>query len=755
MRPASLLMLLLTFAAGSAASQQLPVRSGDHPSFSRLTIAVPASQPWDARQNETGVTLTLPGFSGGFETEGIFARMRRDRVASVDTTPSTFSLSVVCDCIATAFRSGPLVVIDVADRGTRLAASPLPGPPLGAQTQSVPDTRQSPRVPSRAPFPWIGSTSPFALVQPESEGSELPVQAVRDAEHLERTVLLQQIQKDLMREVGKAASLGLLDENYEPPETVAAAIEKNSTRESPEPQPLPEAFGDASRNMRITTSMDAPLRTQSGTTASGIACPAADFPALETWGDESGFSTQIGPARNVLMNARDQLDTSAAIRLAQLYLYFGFGAEALDALRLAPALQQENPELVSIATILEYGAAAHPNAIGQFTDCPSDIALWASLSYRNLPSGTVIDTDAALRALNKLPRHLRQIAAPELSNRFLQYGAGDAAAAALRSVERLPGAVLPQTIMAQADLAIEAGDTAEGILREVIETNSPQSPQALVKLVEAKLANNEALSYETAALVEAYVQELRGTQLGRQLRRTQVIALSQSGHFDAAFAALDALSASLSPRERAELLQAVLQQLVQQATDIVFLEHVFEQDSMEIERLPTSSKLQLAARLLDLGFPAQVQTLLASITDMPRNSARQLLAARTALMLEQPFQAQAALIGIEDTEAALLRAQAKEMAGDYRAAAEIFSRNDAAAQATQAAWLAEDWRDLIGTDTPVLGSVAALGQSSLAADDAGLGPLGLADRALAESTAARDALEQLLADPMVQVTPDS
>lgn len=750
--------LLLYASVTTAQAQTLALRSGDHTTFSRITLPLSADQTWNARRTDQGVELTLPGHSGGFDQTDVFLRMKRNRIGEIVTGSDGLTLRVVCDCDATAFRSGPLLVIDVADKGTNLA-----GPSLGGRTfsavQRPPTAQRDIFVPS-VTLPWIGGESPFGSPPPIEATSDISTQAANaQAAIEERAALLNEVQQSLVARIADAASIGLLENSYETPETI---MRPRLETMDPAPEPVvnkaPEMILSTAQNLRITSSMDLPGQAGSqsiNATTAGMTCPEQGLLSVETWGNETSFSAQIGPARNALMNARDKLDPAAAKTLAQLFIFFGFGAEALDTLKLDPALSEAHPHLMDIAAILEFGAVKGRSSIGSYTDCASDVALWASLSFRDIPSGIQIDSQATLRALNKLPQHLRQIVAPQLSARLLQYGDPAAAAAAMRSIERLPEPLAPDAVMAQAGLAIDAGKPAEAFLKDVIKANSSESPAALVKLVEGKLARNEPLSYETATLIEAYVQELRGTEMGNQLRRTQILALSQSEHFEEAFAALGALAPSLSSQATAKLRQAVLERLAGRAEDIVFLEHLFAQEKPALETLPRTTKISLASRLMDLGFAAQVQEMLEMIPDAPRESTRQLLAARAALALRQPFQAQAALIGIDAAEAQLLLAQAKEMAGAYSEASAIFRSSNEADQAARAAWLSEDWGELTTAQSPAVGALTTMVQTQPGETDSDLGPLGRANRILEESSAARNTLEQFLRDPLVQINPES
>lgn len=746
----------MTLAAGALQAQQLTIRSGDHPTFSRVTIPLPANQSWEAIKTEQGIELTLPGFSGGFDTSEVFSRMRTDRIIALDARSGSLLLKVDCACDATAFPSGSLLVIDVADAGTALAGPPLKGAAL-AKTPSGGGIETARAA--RPAIPWIGGNSPFEAEPYQTflgEGAKAEETPEDDIE--QRAALLRDIQQSLAERVANAASIGLLEDSYEEPAQLPAPLTEPSAQPDLEPEELPEQLQTTSQNIRISSSLDLPDRTaQSGlhTTTAGLSCPDDASFAVETWGDDSSFSAQVGPARNALMNARDMLDRAAAKRLAQLYIYFGFGAEALDALHLDPTLSAENPHLAAMATILERGDIARPNALSDFVDCDTNIALWATLSFQSFPPGTLIDTDAALRALNNLPKHLRQVVAPALSDRFLKYGDAPAAAAALRSIERLGDPFTHDAMMSQAALALDAGRPAEAYLTEVIEDNSTQSPDALVRLVEETLAKDQPLSSETATLVEAYVQELRGTEMGYKLRQTQIMALGQSGRFEEAFDALVSLSPSLSPEGMVSLKQTLFEQLAKSGDDLEFLEYSFAEKVPSIGGFSASTRMAIATRLQDLGFAAQVQQILSTFEDVPRRTDRQLLAARAALSLRQPYQAQAALVGTEGPEAAVLLAEAKQMIGEYSEASQIFSDNNAQAQAARAAWLSDEWQDLTSAETPSLGAAATLARTVPDDNDTDLGPLGRATRALQESSAARETLEQLLRDPIVQMTPES
>ncbi|MBB3994004.1 hypothetical protein GGR95_001645 [Sulfitobacter undariae] len=744
---------IILVTAFAASAQQLSVRSGDHPSFSRLTIPINGTENWAARRTHEGIVVTLPEHKGGFDISDVFTRMRRDRITALDVSENSLTIRVDCACDAATFRSGQLLVIDVADAGIKLLGRPLnvPQPALHNQLK----TQATAIRVGEAVLPWVGSNAPiFKAPSFKRTLEKNRTSPKQKTSVLDQNARLNEARKSILGEVANAASTGLLTHSTARSAPALTPSAKQAQRPSLEPRELPKLPTSKSPNLRISNSKDRPFDTLPPIFNTGAvieACPSSTLFDVASWGNETSFSSQIGPARNALMNARDQLELDAAKNLAQLYLYFGFGAEALNTLHLDPQLSSNSPHLTDMANIFEHGTLTRPNSLVAHTNCATDVALWASIGLNNITTDVLIDAKAALRALNRLPTHLRLTLAPALSEVLLQYGNKDAAAAALRSIERLPNGLAPNAQLAQAALSEEIGNPTDTLLQDIASTNSAESPAALIQLVRNKVKADEPLSYQTVTLVEAYAHEFRGTQLGNQLRQTQILALNQSGQFERALTALDALTPSLSPATITRLRQSVYEYLTKNAPDQVFLERTFELDPNSMHAFTNETKLLLASRLMDLGFAAEVQKVLATIPDTPRQKNRQILAARAAITLHQPFQAQASLIGLDGADVALLSAQAKEMSGAHGDAAKIYADNDATIQASRAAWLSDEWRELTPSDEEGFGAVSNLVQQQPIIDDANIGPIARANRILQESGTARATLQEFLLNPLVNI----
>ncbi|KEJ91053.1 hypothetical protein [Sulfitobacter donghicola] len=749
-----LLVLYCSFWGTFVEAKQLPLRSGDHPTFSRITLPVPLEQKWAGKQTDQGIELELLEYNGGFDISDVFKRMLRLRISEIQANESRLILSLNCACSSTIFRSGDLLVIDVADKGT-----PLSGPPL--ERSNNPDQLQAIRPQVRAEatkvvLPWIKPKPlPNTLLDHNNLTQRQQLAETTDEGNIERAELLLEMQSELVKEFSQAATSGLLNHNQLPSigQEEVGQIEPESSKADEPPLQL----DTKTNNVRVSDSMDRQFNSE-GTaflnSIAGVECPADHTFEVENWGTEQSFSAQIGPARNALSNSRDKMNAEAAETLSKLYIYWGFGAEALAVLNLDSALKNKRPNLVALATILEHGTQIGGSSFTQHFECDSNVALWAALSVPEIPQNILFDTESALLALNRLPSHLRKVLAPALSTKLLEYGDKSGAEAAIRSIERITDKLDAPARLAQAHLATAAGTPSAPLLEEVIETNSPQSAEALVKLVKEKQARDEPVSVETAKLVDAYAQELRGTELGNQLLETQIIALSKTNLFEKALEKFKVLSPSLSPKASQELYQTIVLQLTTNGSDIQFLEEVFNMEKRSLETLSTKAKYLVASRLMDLGFPLEVQKTLDNLTSLETSEHHSILLARAAIALNQPARAQAELKGITTPEAALLIAQTKEMRGEFLEASQIFAENNADAEAERAAWLSSEWDSLNTVISKPLASVATLSQTNLPTDSSALGPLSTANLAVEESNTARKALEQMLGEPSLQVPAD-
>jgi Fe2+ transport system protein FeoA len=271
-----------------------------------------------------------------------------------------------------------------------------------------------------------------------------------------------------------------------------------------------------------------------------------------------------------------------------------------------------------------------------------------------------------------------------------------------------------------------------------------QSAEALIQFVDSHLDADAQIDQSVATLVEGYALQMRDEPIGAELRRAHVLALGKSGQFDEAFSALDRVRDRDETATDHALTSSILALLTQNGSDIEFLYHVFQQMETSLGVIDPKAKMKLADRLVDLGFTSEAEIVMASRDDIPNTDATKILRARIALGLNRPFEAEAAIFGLDNVEANTLRAQAKSQSGSFADAAGLFEQVGATDDSRQTAWLSNDWTVLIDDDAPVFGEIAQVAQTPLSENTEMDGMLGRTSAAIAESAAARITIRELL-----------
>ena len=742
------LLLILCALPYAAFADPAVVQSGEHPRFTRLVTPINDS-PWSVTQTGRKVTLSFEAFEDGFDTAQVFDLIPRDRVAELRAEQSSLTLTLDCDCAVSATTErGLYVVIDVADDKGGLQT---PQSIVAATTPALDGSGTTPKLTATMPeFPET-STQDVAAAWNTNITSSANPEAVTA------------LQERLSRELQTATDRGVLSPAA-PPFPLASptrsTIDTDAFGDLPPPRPPAATEGQELperdlANLRISTSRDLPQTFRDLaeiTNMEGQVCPVDSDVSLASWGDTRPFAAQVANARLGLFGEFDRVDPDVALRLARTYLYFGFGVEARNVLDLAPALAKDTAILIAIARILDGEPVPQNNALAGLAECHGEVALWATLVAPVPARGAMPPSTHALRTLNGLPSHLRVLVAPKLHRVLLAYGDPDGADAALRSLKRLPGTMSPAAKVALAQGALEKGqiDTATKRLTEVVDDNTQHSPEALIALVDTKLKAKQPIAPETAQLVEAYVQELRGTALGPDLLRVHILSLAQSGQFDAAYEQIkeaDQIPDGLAPK--------ILAKLTLFGSDIVFLDHALVQPDEALKGLSQNDALALADRFLTLGFASEAEHVLGLVAHLPRNEERQLLAARVSLAMGKPFRAQADLLNLQSDAANSLRADAKRMSGAHDEAHVLYTQINRPQDAAETAWLAEDWRNLTTQETPTFGPATTLTPGAETAPNdpspSSAGMLARSASLLDQSTQARQTLQDLLSAEDLQI----
>ena len=370
-RSAALGLAALGLAAPALAAEGGPIRGGEHAGFTRIVLTIEPATEWSLETVGGRATLSFPGRSLAFGTEGVFDKIPRTRVTGVTATKgaagTTVTVELGCDCrVSTSFVGARYLALDIADRDA-------PAPVAEA-------------VPAPDPAP---SETPEARTAREA-------QAVAAAEQV------------LIRQIERAADQGLvrLQVPDVPPPNGPATAEaeearppprrrrppRRSRRRSPRwPRPRrrrrPRASASRSSTSRIRSTPPPSSTATAATrwrTAGRRSRPAACLPDarldVAAWSNGFGLTAQVPALRRQLIGEFDAPNPQAVRDLARLYVRFGFGAEARAVLAAFAEAEVEDRALIGdLARIVEGGAAAPDGPLAVADACPGYHGLWLAL----------------------------------------------------------------------------------------------------------------------------------------------------------------------------------------------------------------------------------------------------------------------------------------------------------------------------------------------------------------------------------------
>ncbi len=720
------LIFLISMPAVAAPSR---VQSGEHIGFTRLVAEVSKAQGWEIEEDDRKVILTLNGHTDGFDISQVFKLIPKDRIQRIDSNKESLIIYLGCDCEVLAFDvSGGYIALDIISEKQPRPLSSRSKVSVNPQRKDQTESKVTQILTSKAQEPARWTTKE------------------------EELAALSETQMRLSDELGKAVTKGLLAP-YKPQFiTRRPQVDLDSIESNKQPSETHDSVQPRLDNMRISTSMDTPLRIDTSRPVlldSGFVCPADDTANIANWGDSRSFDKQISEVRLDLFDELGALNYDKAIELAKRYLYFSFGHEARQVLRLLPALNEKDLILLDITEIMESTGAETDLSSYNYLECKGNIALWSFLAQPLNPNIDGIFPTEILLAANNLPVHLRRHLTPALSSRFLAGGDRISATNVLRNLDRLSGSDSAKQSLAEANLTIdlEVSEDATKKLQYVIDANVEQSPEALIRLINAKVTSDQKIDLETVGLAEAYAQELEATDLGPDLRKAYIISLLEIQDFDRAIGEIYNLNDIDLPSLKVEMINALIRKTTQGADDILFLDIILQQDGDDLELLDTETKKTAASRLLELGFANDAAHVLGNLASMSGDEEIQILSAQIALALDQPFQAQAHLLGLSTKASDILRAEAMTVIGNHDDAHTLYASTGESDQARRSAWLANSWRDLTPSDSSSFGPIRALDKAISESSPDPAGMLTRAMGALEESSQARSTMRDLLAMP--------
>ncbi|MBI1494346.1 tetratricopeptide repeat protein [Halocynthiibacter styelae] len=739
----SILLFIMFLSANGAVAENVTLRSGEHPGFSRLVLDFQGEIPdWRLGRSEEGYMLQIDQSDFTPDLSDVFRKISRRHLEQIEFLPESRSLSltVTCSCHISAFNfRASRLVLDIKEGAanlnsiyeipfTQLIEEPAQ-PRLAAQPESaLPEhmdqkaaiepsvTLQLPRSTNlQQPH---SNLPPLLLSVPETpmanQDPPTPVPSPAGNELSEprpnRDQRRAETERVLLRELERAASQGLLDAHL--PDIPAPPPSVPVQMTDPEPTSArPRETGIRSHlNIDADTSIDRGVLgalAGIGVIDERLNCSLGDDLDIRTWGTESEISTGLAQQRRGLLNARDELQQPAAISLVQAYLYATFGAEASRTLDLLPKETDQIRALRQIAALSDNLPQIPDGPLPSLQNCPNAGAFWAMLTNRVVPAQGV-DHDAVIEFATSLPPHLRTLYGSRLIRIYSRSGDTSRAEMLRTAIERTLEYPHPEFELAQAEINHSEGQTEEAqvILSDLIQGNSQLSLDALELFMKSALEQQTSIAPTILENAEALAFEHSGSEQGIRLQYLLARSYSQQQQLGKAIQLLQSLTGKVQDYDMKFAWEELARKLLETPSDSDFLaSYYLHRNTIQNADIMVNTRRNFAERLITLGMADAGITMLDSSTSLTADD--RLLHAQAAYILGDYTDALGFLEGLSGNEADMLRLKLLEKNANFKAAARLADRQQQTERASELLWRDGDWAALIATPSSPARQAAA------------------------------------------------
>jgi hypothetical protein len=573
-----------------AVAAPIRVQTGEHPGFTRMVFRIAKGSEWTLGRTETGYGLRIPE-GDGYDLQGFFDLIPKTRIADiVQNRSGEFEFVVPCDCRAEGFLVGDdVLVIDVSD-GSPLSSSRF-------EERIVNSDDRLPYIIENTPIlPVISTMSPLRSLTLISDAPDVPTvePPALDIESFDAD--LAALENSISQSLASGLTQGVLALGQPDDEEISI---DHALREQLRAAQLGVPGINARTNLDTNAIPDAALFPA---TQSGDQCLPSSFFDVGEWADERPFSDQIGEARKSIISEVDRIDEVAVLRLARLFVFFGFGQEAIRTLDLDGVRSQERAYLIQIAHIID-GDGKQSQLFDEEVSCQSPSALWAVLTDQEGAMDAQVNRAAVLSAFKALPEHLQRHIGPRLSTRFAAIGDHDAALQVLDAGRDNAAKTLDATLAeASLDLALGEAQSASETIATTIRENSRVSPEAMIVFMNEAIASNSEIKPEDFILADALRFENARAPIAGDLLAVQIGGHLMQGDFEQASKLLSQGEAALGSERFQELQDALASQSTADMEDSEFLSFAFNTPP---DTFSPQEREKIARRLVELGFGAR------------------------------------------------------------------------------------------------------------------------------------------------------
>lgn len=621
---------IFTFAmlanASLANANEVIVKGGEHPGFTRVVMEFNDLPDWEARQFGRSQRIIFSDADLSFDLSRAFRLIGRERVSDIRLIEGGLEIDVTCECsFSVTHVASNAIAADIRPRASRPMQfhqiATMGSPAIEKNSVKLPRMNK----PEQTPIPSMTSApeyddlfDPTGVLHPERQ--EIMVEFDDALLNPNQGTAIEL----LGRQLSRAVAQGLVD------------ADPNTASRSPY-----VALGDTGlenrSNLSISTGIDrsmSPNLDNIPPTEIGAICLPNALVDVSAWGDTQDRQA-LGRYRSEAIGEDGRLKQEGALKLARFYVAMGFGAEAKS---VAVHLADRDREILNaLGDIIDNGFS-YSVLLDEQVHCDGIVAMWAMLAR---PESKVvpIDTDKILATFSSLAPHLRSHLGPQLSETFRNAGRNEEARTVINAMTR-GGDVTSESALATARLNLESSlaDQARNSLGNLSVGTDVTAAKALLELLQDAEKRGMAPNPEWVIDdVPSLVRAIEGTDTADKLNVAGLRGKIALGMFDDFRKKLAEDGPGLNTESRIELAKLALSEAVASAssadflkTEISFARIVNSQD------LTLAVRLSISERLLSLGLPQRAIEYLSK--DSMDNQEVELMA-RIFLEIEDPASA--------------------------------------------------------------------------------------------------------------------
>tara|TARA_R110002012_G_scaffold53029_4_gene136313 strand:+ start:6180 stop:8159 length:1980 start_codon:yes stop_codon:yes gene_type:complete len=577
----TLVMIMFTITPIVAAGAPLPVKTGDHASFTRLVILANDGVEWEARRDSDKVIIRIESNTDGFDISEAFDRIGKGRMNAIIATDDTLEIGVNCDCYISNFLdSDRNIVIDISDAGTSILGRLLETHTPKLEVEVVDQEKEKrDRSLGTQEFPTVKATPDLASFQ-----------------------------KRLLVNMGQLGTASILV----PDKTIHGELDRQTAKI--DPAKSRNIFEIENSNIFLPNFIERSVESRKAD-AKSKSC-VKDKSLSFKMSVDNEFDLLSLPELAKFTDDAGNIDQRIATAYAKKLIGLGLGAEAKQAIELIKEKTTEVLILSVIGDILENGSSENMGLIEENDECISDLIFW------NIIGGTKTDhiSDEKLHKsliyFNDLSSALRKYLFQPFLDGLNRLGRSDAVPVVLDTLARVKPSQSTEIKLEELRYQLNQNEPneARNILDDIAAGSQIDTPKDFVSIMSAKsILKREVLESDIVKL-ESLIFEEANLEMRENLQEEKFFALISKGMFLDALNTLDEIG---SPKNLF-LYEDLIKSVTLNGIDSIVLEVTSAMSKRELNSIKPATKKLFEDRLEKIWLSKTPQFIIADpIEDGP------------------------------------------------------------------------------------------------------------------------------------------